>query len=349
MSEVSALAPTALTQPVDAEIRGDIGIITLTRTTALNALTTSMIEHISAALQRWEASGLRVIVLQSASPKAFCAGGDIRAIRENSLVADPDASERFFAGEYELNARIAEYRIPFVSLIDGICMGGGMGLSVHGHFRIVSGNASMSMPETGIGFFPDVGASYFLPRLPGSLGMYLGLTGARISGADAVYTGLATHFIDSSTIASVPEALASQPDIPVDQILRSLSAGNLGGESDLARHRAHIDRCFSASTLEGIDQRLAATAGSWASATRDNLRRLSPQSLHLTHDLLAWGKQRNLRDCLAMELQLTRHVIRTPDFIEGVRAALVDKDRNPVWGESRFLRLSPEGTSLWKH
>lgn len=346
MSNLPAMTATA--EAVNAQILGDIGIITLTRTTALNALTTTMVERISAALEEWQNNGLRAVVLQSASPKAFCAGGDIRAIQEYSLAGDHEASERFFASEYELNARIAEYSVPIVSLIDGICMGGGMGLSVHGQFRVLSGKASMAMPETGIGFFPDVGASYFLPRLPGALGMYLGLTGVRISAADAVYAGLATHLINTNTMGCVPEALAGNPDVPVDRVLRSLNPENSAEDCELARQRTHIDWCFSARTLKGIEERLAAVPGPWASATLDTLGRVSPQSLHLAHELLAWGKQRSLRECLAIELQLTRQVIKTPDFIEGVRAALVDKDRAPAWGPSHFLRLSPDGTSVWK-
>jgi enoyl-CoA hydratase len=339
-----------LTETVHAERRGDIGVITLDRVKALNALTTEMVGSLDTVLAGWENAGLRAVVLDSASPKAFCAGGDIRAVQENSLAGDAEASERFFSTEYRLNARIAEYPAPFVSLIDGICMGGGMGLSIHGTFRVVSDNASLSMPETGIGFFPDVGASYFLSRLPGALGTYLGLTGARMSAADALYTGLATHYIDSDTIGLVPAALVDHPTRPVDEILRSLTPGpSPVAASTLAGHRSEIDWCFSADTLAEIDQRLAATSGGWAADTRSVLARLSPQSLQLTLELLAWGKQRTLRECLDAELALTRDVIRTPDFIEGIRAALVDKDRNPTWGTSRFGGFDSDGLPRWQH
>ena len=344
-----ATATAQTTDTVRAEIRGGIGVITVDRVKALNALTTPMVEAIDTVLQDWENAGLRAVVLDSASPKAFCAGGDIRAIQENSLAGDPESSERFFSTEYQLNHRIAAYPVPFISLIDGICMGGGMGLSVHGAFRVVSGNATLSMPETGIGFFPDIGASYFLSRLPGALGTYLGLTGVRISAADALYTGLATHFIESAAIKLVPAALADHPHRPVDETLRALGSPSPVGESTLSDHRGQIDWCFSADTLTEIDQRLAATGGDWAAATRDTLNRLSPQSLQLTLELLAWGKQRTLRECLAAELQITRDVIRTPDFIEGIRAALVDKDRNPNWGASRFGGLDSDGLPRWKH
>ncbi|MFF2110063.1 enoyl-CoA hydratase/isomerase family protein [Rhodococcus koreensis] len=349
MSDLVATATVQNTGTVRTEIRGGIGVITLDRVTALNALTTEMVEAIDAALAEWENTGLRAVVLDSASPKAFCAGGDIRAVQENSLAGDREASERFFSTEYRLNARIAGYPVPFISLIDGICMGGGMGLSVHGAFRVVSRNATLSMPETRIGFFPDIGASYFLSRLPGALGVYLGLTGARMSAADALYTGLATHFIDSESIQLVPATLADHPHRPVEEILRALGSPSPVADSALAEHRGQIDWCFSADTLAEIDERLAATAGDWAATTRETLSRLSPQSLQLTLELLAWGKQRTLRECLDAELALTRGVIRTPDFIEGIRAALVDKDRNPQWAASRFLGLDGDGRPRWMH
>ena len=343
-----ASAPTLTTDTVRAGIRGGVGVITLDRAKALNALTTPMVEAIDTVLHDWETAGLRAVVLDSASPKAFCAGGDIRAVQENSLAGDPEASEQFFATEYRLNARIAEYPVPFVSLIDGICMGGGMGLSIHGTFRVVSGKAVLSMPETGIGFFPDVGASYFLSRLPGALGVYLGLTGARVSAADALYTGLATHYIDGVAIELVSAALIDHPNRSVDETLRALGSPSPVAASTLAGHRTEIDWCFSADTITGIDKRLSATGGDWAEQTRATLARLSPQSLQLTLELLSWGRQRSLRECLEVELAVTRNVIRTPDFIEGIRATLVDKDRNPSWGASQFAGLDAVGLPRWK-
>lgn len=337
------------TDTVRAEQRGRVGVITLNRVSSLNALTTEMVELVSTALDTWETDNLRAVVLESASPKAFCAGGDIRAIQENSLANDPESSEKFFATEYRLNARIATYPVPVVSLIDGICMGGGMGLSVHGRFRVVSSNAMLSMPETGIGFFPDIGASYFLPRLPGALGTYIGLTGVRLQAADALYTGLATHFIDSSAISLVPGAIDANPHLSIDTVLRTLSQRSPVGTSVLAAHRAAIDWCFSAATVADIDDRLSGLGSEWADSTRDILHGLSPQSVRLTHELLAWGRQRTLDECLDAELSITRDVIRTPDFIEGVRAALVDKDRSPTWTESVLRGFRADGVPLWNH
>jgi enoyl-CoA hydratase len=333
---------------VRTAIRGRVGVITLARTDALNALTTQMVEVIDDTLVRWRHMGLRAVVLNSDDPKAFCAGGDIRAIQQYSMAGDAEACERFFASEYRLNARLGEYPIPVVSLINGICMGGGMGLSMHGQFRVVTENAKLSMPEVAIGLFPDVGGSYLLPRLPGATGTYLGMTGARIDAADALYTGLATHFMESHAIGSVIDALHRLDHLPVEQVLRALAGPSPVAHSAVAQSRADIDWCFSANTVAEIDRRLAATHGEWARTTRDQLGALSPQSLRLTLDLLAWGSERTLRECLAVELKLAVRVVRTADFIEGVRATLIDKDRNPAWSASEFIGFAPDGSALWK-
>jgi len=329
-------------------IQGRVGTITLNRVGALNALTTPMVEAIASVLADWETTDLHAVVLASTSPKAFCAGGDIRAIQENTLAGHDASSERFFLAEYHLNARIAEYPIPIVSLIDGICMGGGLGLSVHGHFRVVSEKALMAMPETRIGFFPDIGASYFLPRLPGALGTYIGLTGVQLTPSDALYCGLATHFVPSDRLTQITPALERHTERPVEQTLRSLAAAPSVGESELAQHRADIDWCFNAPTLPEIEARLAnAVDQEWGAQTRSTLASLSPQSVQITLDLLIRGAQQSLRECLATELQLARGVIQSPDFVEGIRAALVDKDRNPSWGSSHYLGLTHDGSPRW--
>lgn len=314
-----------------ADVHRGVGRILLNRPRALNALTTDMVSAIDRALASWEHASLSAVVLASTSTKAFCAGGDIRTIREHSLAGDVEASERFFASEYRLNARIAEYPVPVVSLIDGVCMGGGLGLSVHGGFRVVTERAVLAMPETGIGFFPDIGASYFLPRLPGAIGMYLGLTGQRIDAADALYTGLATHFVPADLLDRVGDALADSSDEPVDAVLNRLAGRSPVAESRLAQVRGDVDWAFGASTLGEIEKRLRHLDTAWAAAASVALESASPQSLEITHALLARGRRRTLRECLEAELALTRTIIRTPDFLEGVRAALVDKDRTPAW------------------
>ncbi|MFF1544380.1 enoyl-CoA hydratase/isomerase family protein [Streptomyces sp. NPDC058291] len=314
-----------------AEVHRGVGRILLNRPRALNALTTGMVVAVDRVLADWERIPLSAVVLASTSAKAFCAGGDIRTIREHSLAGDAEASERFFASEYRLNARIAEYPVPLVSLIDGVCMGGGLGLSVHGAFRVVTERAVLAMPETAIGFFPDVGASWFLPRLPGAIGMYLGLTGHRIDAADALYTGLATHFVPADGLDAVGDALADHPGDPVDVVLNRLAGRSPVAESELATVRGDVDQAFGAPALGEIHRRLRRLGTPWATAALAALESASPQSLEITHALLAGGRQRTLRACLDAELALTRTTIRTPDFLEGVRAALVDKDRTPRW------------------
>jgi enoyl-CoA hydratase/carnithine racemase len=281
------------------ERRGDVGRIILNRPEALNALTLPMIEEMHRCIDEWERAPGSVVVLESASERAFCAGGDIRQIRQNSLDGRHDRSVAFFTAEYELNGRIAELQTPWVSLIDGICMGGGLGLSIHGTFRVVSDRAVLAMPETAIGFFPDIGASHFLSRLPGAIGAYLGLTGYRLDAADSMYTGLATH--------------------------------------RLADHRDDIDRCFSAASVAEIRSRLLELGNTWSDDTREALDTASPQSLEVTLAALSAGRQQSLRRCLAMELDLATRIIDSHDFIEGVRAALVDKDRSPSWAEPEQL------------
>ncbi|MGA6222090.1 enoyl-CoA hydratase/isomerase family protein [Streptomyces umbrinus] len=324
-----------------ADVHRGVGRILLNRPKALNALTTGMVAAIDRVLAAWEHTPLSAVVLASAGTKAFCAGGDIRTIREHSLAGDAEASERFFASEYRLNARIAEYPVPVVSLIDGVCMGGGLGLSIHGSFRVVTERVVLAMPETGIGFFPDVGASYFLPRLPGSIGMYLGLTGHRLDAADALYTGLATHFVPADGLDAVGDALADNPDDPVDVVLNRLAGRSPVAESTLAEVRADVDRAFGAPSLGEIDKRLRHLGTPWAQAASAALESASPQSLEITHALLAQGRQRTLRECLAAELALTRTTIRTPDFLEGVRAALVDRDRTPHWQRASLDGRTP--------
>jgi enoyl-CoA hydratase/carnithine racemase len=324
-----------------ADVHRGVGRILLNRPRALNALTTDMVAAIDRKLAEWADTPLSAVVLASTSTRAFCAGGDIRTIREHSLAGDAEASERFFASEYRLNARIAEYPVPVVSLIDGVCMGGGLGLSVHGGFRVVTERAVLAMPETGIGFFPDVGASYFLPRLPGALGMYLGLTGHRLDAADTLYTGLATHFVPADGLDAVGDALADNPGDPVDVVLNRLGGRSPVAESRLAEVRGEVDWAFGAATLGEIEKRLRHLDTPWAAGALVALESASPQSLEITHALLSQGRQRTLRECLAAELALARTTIRTPDFLEGVRAALVDKDRTPDW-----QRVALDGRTL---
>ena len=322
---------------------GGIARIVLDRPRALNALTLPMIRAISELLERGRPE--RAVTIESSRDGVFCAGGDIRQIRQNTLDDDTAASDDFFAAEYRLNETLASYPVPVVALIDGVCMGGGLGLSVHGAFRVVTERAVLAMPETGIGFFPDVGASYFLSRLPGGVGLYLGLTGARIAAADALDIGLATHNVASGDLRSVVPALIEDRR-PVDAVLRDL-ASVPPEASRIAANRRRIDAAFTATSVEAIDHRLQADGSSWAVETRSALQGASPQSLNLTLDLILRGRERTLRECLDAERDAASHVVRSADFLEGVRAALVDKDRAPVWANSEYEGISRNGKVLW--
>lgn len=321
--------PEAHSIGVEATLEGGVGRIVLDRPRALNALNLEMISRIREALVAWSLLSLKAVTIESSSERAFCAGGDIRQIRQNTLDGCLDDSERFFAAEYDVNHLLGNYPVPVVALIDGLCLGGGLGLSVHGAFRVVTERASMAMPETAIGFFPDVGASHFLPRLPGAVGTYLGLTGARVDGPESVQIGLATHFVSSADIGEIPRLLRESEE-PVDAVLRKLSI-TPGGPTEVVERRPDIDAAFSATTVAGICERLAGETSPWADKTLEVLGGMSPQSLEVTLELLLWGRQRSLRECLDAELRTTRSIVRSDDFIEGVRAALVDKDRTPVW------------------
>ncbi len=305
---------------------GRIGQILLNRPNALNALDLAMIRAIQTALDGWrDDPAVHAVVIEGAGGRAFCAGADIRAIRGLVLAGDAAAVETFFAEEYVLNASIAAYPKPYVALIDGICMGGGIGISVHGAIRVTSEAGLFAMPETAIALFPDVGTTFVLPRLPGELGMLMGLTGARMEGADAVHAGIATHFVQRAAFPGLRADLARDGVAAVARYARSLP------EFSLAPHRAAIDRCFGAADVAGIVARLEAEDTPWARETLATLRTMSPSAVLWSFAALRRGAGLTLGDALAAELALTRQVTRHPDFAEGVRAMVVDKDRQPRW------------------
>ena len=321
---------------VVATREGRVGRLLLDRPKALNALDLPMIRALAHALDGWrDDPAVAAVVIDSASERAFCAGGDIRAIRAHALAGETGAIEDFFATEYALNLAIADYPKPYVALIDGICMGGGIGVSVHGRIRVATEAALFAMPETAIGMFPDIGATCVLPRLPGALGTYLGLTGQRLSGADGVHAGLATHFVPRDALADLLTALTERGADAVAAFARPLPAFSL------EPHRAAIDRCFAADTLGEIEARLRAEGSDWAQATLDTMLAMSPSALCWSLAAIRRGATLMLRDALAAELRLTRHVTRHPDFAEGVRAMVVDKDRQPKWTPASLADVDP--------
>ncbi|MFZ0021845.1 MAG: enoyl-CoA hydratase/isomerase family protein [Acetobacteraceae bacterium] len=323
-------------QTVIARRDGRVGRIVLNRPQALNALDLAMIRACARALTAWrDDPHVHGVVIEGAGDRAFCAGGDIRALRQYELDGEHHKAETFFREEYELNLMIATYPKPYVALIDGICMGGGIGVSVHAPYRVATEHAAFAMPETAIGFFPDIGATFFLPRLPGRIGTYLGLAGMRMQGADSVHAGLATHFTPRADLPALSHALATD------------GPGALGPHSaplppfSLAAQRASIDHCFGADGVAEIVRRLEALGDAWATKTLATLRTVSPSALCWTLEALRRGANLTLPQCQAAELALTRTTMRHPDFAEGVRAMVVDKDRRPRWQPSRIEEVDP--------
>jgi len=305
---------------------GAAGTLLMNRPRALNALDLGMIHALADALRALrEDAAVRLVIVEGAGGRAFCAGGDVRRMRELVLEGDTAGVEAFFAAEYAVNGAIAGFGKPWISLIDGVCMGGGIGVSVHGSHRIVTEHALLAMPETAIALFPDVGTSFVLPRLPGALGKWLALTGARLKGAEAVEAGLATHFVPRANLAELRAALTLGDAGVIADFAEPVAPGGI------AAQRPAIDRCFAGNSLAAIRAALHAEASDWAASQLAVLDRVSPTSLAVTIELLQRGAAKSLAECLAMELALTRTVTRHPDFAEGVRAVLVDKDNTPRW------------------
>ena len=315
---------------------GRVGRILLNRPQALNAIDLPMIRACTHALQEWrDDPHVHAVVIEGAGERAFCAGGDVRALRQFELDGEHHKAEAFFSEEYALNLMIATYPKPYVALIDGICMGGGIGVSVHAPYRVATEHAAFAMPETAIGFFPDIGATFFLPRLPGGIGTYLGLTGTRVHSADAVHTGLATHFVRRVDLPALATALVVDGPGALGSRTAALP------EFSLASHRAAIDHCFRADSMVEIVRRLEAIGGEWAATTLGMLRTVSPSALCWTLEALRRGSDMTLPQCQAAELALTRTTMRHPDFAEGVRAMVVDKDRKPQWQPARVEDVDP--------
>ena len=323
-------------QTVIARRDGRVGRIVLNRPKTLNALDLPMIRACAEALETWrDDPHVHAVVIEGAGDRAFCAGGDVRALRQYELDGEHHKAETFFREEYKLNLMIATYPKPYVALIDGICMGGGIGVSVHAPYRVATERAAFAMPETAIGFFPDIGATYFLPRLPGQVGTYLGLTGLRMQGADAVHAGLATHFVPRADLPALSRALAEEGPAALGAHATPLPAFSL------AARRAAIDHCFGADGMAENVRRLEAIGDEWATQTLAALRTVSPSALCWTLEALRRGADLTLPQCQTAELALTRTTMRHPDFAEGVRAMVVDKDRKPRWQSARIEDVDP--------
>lgn len=313
---------------VSTETVGAIGRIRLERPAALNAIDLPMFQAIERALLAWRDDPRVDAVVTRGTGKAFSAGGDIRAVRGAVLRGDWTYTETLYRSEYHANAIISAYPKPYVALIDGYCLGGGMGIAVHGSHRVVSDSAVLAMPETAIGFFPDVGCTYLLPRLPGNVGMYLGLTGYRMSAADAIACGVADVLVPREHFDALEAAIAENP-AEVDALLRRYAQEPPA--APLAPHRAQIERCFGEPTLRGIVGALEDEGSTWAQGTLAVLRRMSPHALAVSFAMFKRSATMTLEEALDMELRVGRVMYRSADFLEGVRAMVIDKDRTPTW------------------
>jgi enoyl-CoA hydratase len=267
------------------------------------------------------------VIVKSTSEGTFCAGGDVRAISRLRLEGRHQEADAFFQREFTLNERIGRLPKPYVSLINGTCFGGGMGITIHGRHRIVGEAAVLAMPETAIGYFPDVGASHFLNRMPVPIARFLGLTGYPLSPEDALFTGLATKLVAGERHPEIERRLAEGE--PVEAVVEDL--GQAPGESRLARHIEIVDRCFSLRSVAAMMDALRLEHSAFASDALARLERAAPSSLATTMELLERTAGMSLSDCLAIELDLARRVTRSRDFTEGIRAVLVDKDHAPQW------------------
>ena len=311
------------------------GIATLDRQKALNALSRGMVAGMGAMLQRWRDDERIGGVLVKAVPgRAFCAGGDVVHVAEAARNGDLEAAMAFFADEYGMNGRVGAMPKPYVALIDGICMGGGVGVSVHGSHRVMTQNALFAVPETGIGLYPDVGATHVLPRLEGHLGRYLGLTGAWLGGASAVAVGIGTHFVPSDRLGDLEGDLLREGPRALDAVLDRYAKAPPGSEVGLPR--AAIDALFDAPDAAGIVANLEADDSAFAAETLATLRQKSPLSVAVTFAALERGAGRDLNACLIDEYSLTARMLMSGEFVEGVRALLIDKDKRPRWRHGRI-------------
>ena len=318
------------------------GVVTLNRKKTLNALTYDMLASLSPHYKAWSDDiDIYCIVMRSADPRGFCAGGDLRAIYEWHEQSEVGSTLDHYGVEYKHNWALEKLKKPHISLIDGVVMGGGVGITFYGTHRVVGENTRFAMPEVGVGYFPDIGASYFLPRMPGKTGMYLALTGRAAGPADAFYLGFATHCIKADKFASILSELCEAE--PVDELLYRHHEDP--GEAELARLRPTIDRIFAAESVEEIVEGLRAERGElaeWAHETADEIGRKSPLSLKVAFRQVREGAQLELEQALRLEYRIARRFLQGDQLYEGIRAALIDKDRKPKWNPASLEEVTPE-------
>ncbi|XP_054977832.1 3-hydroxyisobutyryl-CoA hydrolase, mitochondrial isoform X1 [Sorex araneus] len=330
------------------EKRGCAGVITLNRPKFLNALNLSMIRQIYPQLKKWEQDPETfLIIIKGTGEKAFCAGGDIRAVSEAGK-AKQQLAKDFFREEYILNNAIDSCKKPYVAFIHGITMGGGVGLSVHGQFRVATEKSLFAMPETAIGLFPDVGGGYFLPRLQGKLGYFLALTGFRLKGRDVLKAGIATHFVDFEKLGKLEEDLLALKSPSKENIAGVLETYHSKSKIDqdkpfiLEEHMDKINSCFSANTVEQVIENLRKDGSPFALEQLKVINKMSPTSLKITLRQLIEGSSKTLQEVLTMEYRLSQACMGGHDFHEGVRAVLIDKDQSPKWKPADLKEVTDE-------
>jgi len=324
--------------PIATQREGRVGRITLQRPEALHALDIRMCELAIRALLEFRAdAAIDLVLIDHAGERGFCAGGDIRMIVESVRTGD-DAAARFFRLEYQLDELLFHYPKPVVVFMDGVVMGGGAGISLPCRYRVVSERTRFAMPEVGIGLFPDVGGSWHLPRLPRHSGYWLATTGARIAAPDCLWLGIATHHVPSSALATLKAALVAQPHAH-EQTLAA--AAQPPQAAPLAAHADDLTDCFSAPSIEELLSRLERRGTTWATAQLDSIARKSPQALKVAWRLLQTGSRLgDFSENLALEFGLALRCVHTPDFAEGVRATLIDRDQAPRWRPATLAEVT---------
>jgi enoyl-CoA hydratase/carnithine racemase len=324
---------------------GSLGLITLNRPKAINALTLEMTRGISAALDAFEADpSISVVLIEGSGERGFCAGGDLRGLYD-SIRAGGDLGKIFWREEYILNSRIAAYPKPYVAYMNGMVMGGGVGLSAHGRHRVVTEKTVVAMPEVGIGFIPDVGGTWLLANAPGELGTYFGLTGSPMDAADAIHCGLGDLCITTARWPEIRVALArlgpGTTNRSVREVLGQSAAPTMS--TTVEEHKAVTDRCFAFDAVEEILAALLSEQSEFAQKTRQTMLEKSPTSLKVTLRLLRAARgSTSLDQCLIREYDAALTSFRSRDFVEGIRAAVIDKDRKPQWSPAHVAEVTPE-------
>jgi len=340
-----------MSEHVLTQVANGTGFITLDRPKALNSLSLAMVRSLTAALLAWrEDSAVAAVVIRSSSEKALCAGGDIRFFHEVGNATPQGGSallEDFFTEEYALNHLIHHYPKPYIALMDGVVMGGGMGIAQGGPgcgVRIVTDRTKMAMPEVNIGLFPDVGGSHFLSHAPGSLGRYLGLTGLTVGAADALYAGLADHYVAADAWDALRDLLEAVPGAELRDAIEAFAAPFKAGAGAgmLEAERATIERHFAAGGVAAIMASLAADEGAFAQAALKAMQSRSPLMMCVTLELLNRGAALDVADCLRMERNLVRRNFEHGEVLEGVRALVIDKDNAPKWSPATLEQVTPE-------